>query len=250
MRVTSWNCLRGADVLHGLSLLSPLRSDLITLQECRRPASDSASVIWRGTDPRQGVAVVSTEAAARRRRPSIPPPYRVDLADWRETRRRLQVPGGRAQQVQRLGAVCLRDAGVADPPVSQTAVCDMRTRAPSSTRRRVSYPVSDSMSCRRRARGPVPCAARVLRSAWTDGLGGSLHRSVVQAHRHTPELHPAVKGTWPISLHHVNAFHPARSAAGRFRRLTAGASRGLGVLAGVPLLYGTSSFRVLCALLD
>ena len=107
MRVTSWNCFRGADVLHGLSLLSPLRSDLITLQECRRPASDSASVIWRGTDPRQGVAVVSTEAAARLRRPSIPTPYRVDLADWRETRRRLQVPGDRAQQVQRLGAVRL-----------------------------------------------------------------------------------------------------------------------------------------------
>ena len=156
MRVTSWNCFRGADVLHGLSLLSPLCSDLITLQECRRPASDSASVIWRGTDPRQGVAVVSTEAAARLRRPSIPTPYRVDLADWRETRRRLQVPGGRAQQaavesravvadagrdvgvdvagvdasglqrvalqVQRLGAVCLRDAGIADPPVSQTVV--------------------------------------------------------------------------------------------------------------------------------
>ena len=54
----SWNCLRGADVSHGLSLLSPLRSDLITLQECRRLAIDSASVIWRGTDPRQGVAVV------------------------------------------------------------------------------------------------------------------------------------------------------------------------------------------------
>ena len=49
---------------HGLSLLSPLRSDLITLQQCSRPASDSASVIWRGTIPSQGVAVVSTEAAA------------------------------------------------------------------------------------------------------------------------------------------------------------------------------------------
>ena len=66
MRVTSWNCFRGADVSQGLSLLSPLRSDLITLQECRRPAIDSASVIWSGTDPRQGVAVVSTEAAAAR----------------------------------------------------------------------------------------------------------------------------------------------------------------------------------------
>ena len=62
MRVTSWNCLRGADVSHGLLLLSPLRSDLITLQECRRPAIDSASVIWRGPDPRQGVAVVSLGA--------------------------------------------------------------------------------------------------------------------------------------------------------------------------------------------
>ena len=63
MRVTSWNCSRGADVSRRLSLLAPLRSDLITLQECRRPAIDSASVIWRGTDPRQGVAVVSTEVA-------------------------------------------------------------------------------------------------------------------------------------------------------------------------------------------
>ena len=63
MRVTSWNCFCG-DVSRRLSLL-PLRSDLITLQECRRPAIDSASVIWRGTNPRQGVAVVSTEATLR-----------------------------------------------------------------------------------------------------------------------------------------------------------------------------------------
>ena len=65
MRVTSWNCSPGADVSRRLSLLAPLRSDLITLQECRRPAIDSASVIWRGTDPRQGVAVISIEAALR-----------------------------------------------------------------------------------------------------------------------------------------------------------------------------------------
>ena len=65
MRVTSWNCSRSADVSLRLSLLAPFRSDLITLQECRRPAIDSASVIWRGTDPSKGVAVVSTEAALR-----------------------------------------------------------------------------------------------------------------------------------------------------------------------------------------
>ena len=46
-------------------------------------------------------------------------------------------------------------AGVADQPVSQTVVCDTRARAPSGARRRVSYPVSDSLSCRRQARVPV-----------------------------------------------------------------------------------------------
>ena len=57
MRIISWNCLCGY-VSRRLSDLAPLRSDLITLQECRRPAKDSASVIWRGTIPYQGVAVV------------------------------------------------------------------------------------------------------------------------------------------------------------------------------------------------
>ena len=64
MRVTSWNCLCG-DVSDRLLDLAPRHSNLITLQECRRPASDSASVIWRGTIPSKGVAVVSTEATLR-----------------------------------------------------------------------------------------------------------------------------------------------------------------------------------------
>ena len=64
MRVTSWNCFCG-DVSRRLSELAPLRSDLITLQECSRPGIDSASVIWRGTIPSKGVAVVSTEATLR-----------------------------------------------------------------------------------------------------------------------------------------------------------------------------------------
>ena len=54
-----------------------------------------------------------------------------------------------ALQVQRLGTVCLRDAGVADQHVSQTAVCDTPARAPAGARRRVSYPVSFSRFCRR-----------------------------------------------------------------------------------------------------
>ena len=73
-------------------------------------------------------------------------------------------PGGR----QRLSH---QPAGVADQPVSQTAVWDMRARVPSGERYRVSYTVSDSMSCRRRARVPVPCAELALRIARTDGLG-------------------------------------------------------------------------------
>ena len=68
-----------------------------------------------------------------------------------------------ARQVQRLGAVRLRDAGVADQHV-----WDRRARAPSGERRRVSYPVSNSMSCIRRARVPVPCAARARRSERDD----------------------------------------------------------------------------------
>ena len=72
-----------------------------------------------------------------------------------------------ALQVQRLGAVRLRDAGVADQHVSQTVVCDTRARTPSGARRRVSYPVSDSMSCRRRAksRARKPVLTRRQRSA-------------------------------------------------------------------------------------
>ena len=58
-----------------------------------------------------------------------------------------------ALQVQRLGAVCLRDAGVVDQHVSQTAVCDRRAKTPSGAHHRVSYPVSDSLSRKRHARG-------------------------------------------------------------------------------------------------
>ena len=65
MRVTTWNCYRGADVAEYLALLKPLRADLVTLQECRRPDGDDASVVWRGVDLNQGAAVVSTSAALR-----------------------------------------------------------------------------------------------------------------------------------------------------------------------------------------
>ena len=55
-----------------LTLLAPLRADLVTLQECGRPDSEHTSVVWRGTDPIQGVAVVSTKASLRLESVSIP----------------------------------------------------------------------------------------------------------------------------------------------------------------------------------
>lgn len=63
MRVTSWNCAGGLDVDRYVALLAPLRADLVTLQECPQPDGDSTSVIWCGSDPHRGVAVVSTRAA-------------------------------------------------------------------------------------------------------------------------------------------------------------------------------------------
>ena len=63
MRVTTWNCSRGADVDEFLSLVEPLQADLVALQECRRPDGDDASVTWSGGDARQGAAVVSTSEA-------------------------------------------------------------------------------------------------------------------------------------------------------------------------------------------
>ena len=44
--------------------------------------------------------------------------------------------------------------------VSQTAVCDRRAMAPSGKHLRVSYPVSDSMSCIRRAKESTGCRTR------------------------------------------------------------------------------------------
>ena len=56
-------------------------------------------------------------------------------------------PQGVALQVQRLGAIRLRDAGVADQHVSQTVVWDMRARAASGERLHVSYAMSHSVFC-------------------------------------------------------------------------------------------------------
>ena len=65
MRVTTWNCCGGTVADGCAELLARLRADLVTLQECSRPDVERTSVIWRGTDPNLGVAVVSTQRALR-----------------------------------------------------------------------------------------------------------------------------------------------------------------------------------------
>ena len=72
MRLTTWNCSPGKAPDHCLELLEPLRADLITLQECRRPDGEDTSVIWRGTIPASGTAVVSSLAALQLESISIP----------------------------------------------------------------------------------------------------------------------------------------------------------------------------------
>ena len=73
MRITSWNCLC-RDVSRRLSDLAPLRSDLITLQECRRALG--VPVFGRVGPPRRRVChdrgpvrtpVACARAAAHRR---------------------------------------------------------------------------------------------------------------------------------------------------------------------------------------
>ena len=57
MRLTSWNGSPGADPTRCLTLLDPLRPDVVTLQECRRPSRLDRTVVWHGPTEKQGVAV-------------------------------------------------------------------------------------------------------------------------------------------------------------------------------------------------
>ena len=81
----------------------------------------------------------------------------------------------------------MSNSSLTDPPLPSLTVTFTVTvpasPAPSGAHRRVSYPVSDSMSCRRRARVPVPGAEGALRSARTDGLGD---RFTIQPFTPTP----------------------------------------------------------------
>jgi hypothetical protein len=63
MRLTTWNCSPGTDIDRCLAETESLRSDLLTLQQCRKPVSRQPPVIWRGGSAVQGIAMLSRRAA-------------------------------------------------------------------------------------------------------------------------------------------------------------------------------------------
>lgn len=59
MRLTTWNCPSGADIERCLAETDALRSDLLTIQQCRKPSTRQPHVIWRGGTVVQGIAMIS-----------------------------------------------------------------------------------------------------------------------------------------------------------------------------------------------
>lgn len=58
MRITTWNCYRG-ECRTRAARLESLRPDICLLQECGRPQQLDDQCQWMGSNPRQGVAVIT-----------------------------------------------------------------------------------------------------------------------------------------------------------------------------------------------
>jgi hypothetical protein len=58
MRLVTWNSCRGP-CAQKVGLLGTLRADIAVIQECAKPEAESASLLWFGDNPRQGIAVVA-----------------------------------------------------------------------------------------------------------------------------------------------------------------------------------------------
>jgi len=63
MRIVTWNCCRGKFAAK-TEFLRELAPDVAIVQECARPAGESAGVCWAGSNPRQGVAVITANGYA------------------------------------------------------------------------------------------------------------------------------------------------------------------------------------------
>ena len=61
MRLVTWNCCRGAYSTK-VPLLDPLTADVAVVQECAKPDVESETCLWFGDNPRQGIAVKTSNS--------------------------------------------------------------------------------------------------------------------------------------------------------------------------------------------
>src|SRR5688572_16038563 len=71
MRVVTWNCCRGG-YLTKAPLLDGLTADIAVIQECGRPAATSETCLWFGDNPRQGIAIRTSNGYRVRALPTVP----------------------------------------------------------------------------------------------------------------------------------------------------------------------------------
>jgi hypothetical protein len=60
MRLVTWNCCRGTYSTK-VPLLDSLVADIAVIQECARPVAESETSLWFGDNPRQGIAVRTSD---------------------------------------------------------------------------------------------------------------------------------------------------------------------------------------------
>jgi hypothetical protein len=70
MRVVTWNCCRGG-YLTKAPLLDCLTADIAVIQECGRPVATSETCLWFGDNPRQGIAIRTSNGYRVRALPTV-----------------------------------------------------------------------------------------------------------------------------------------------------------------------------------
>jgi len=71
MKLVTWNCCRGPYAKKS-PLLDPFAADVAVIQECGRPVIESATCLWFGDNPKQGIAVKSSNGYTVRALPALP----------------------------------------------------------------------------------------------------------------------------------------------------------------------------------
>jgi hypothetical protein len=76
LRIVTWNCCRGKFAVK-TAFLRELAPDVAIVQECARPADESPDVRWAGSNPRQGIAVITANGYA-----AEPIPVDAEVPPW------------------------------------------------------------------------------------------------------------------------------------------------------------------------